>query len=322
MSRRVSRTDLEQQLEMVSGIKLDFKEIPQHPEVQDLLNWELHEFTVRRGTIAGSTSPVKTPRGGSKRRQSRSNQESPRADMSATAPPRTTTQRTGGSTAATAKRHTTRATTTYDRHIRKDLILRRTTLLPGMTHDLALLCKGTLAANYAVQNEAKLNTVETCVLSYRNTRFTLDLPSKLASDDKVTANEPEILANDVEVENRKGSPQLPGSSKLQSITCLGALWTLKVPPAQGAPLPPFNSNDVRSGGSPKSGNYVTGPDAQGICEAEVNSAGTGNPVRVIAGYSRRVGLGLAVRDPAPTRYPFEHPILLSACGATPVYELP
>ncbi|KAF8998754.1 hypothetical protein BDZ89DRAFT_1170836 [Hymenopellis radicata] len=147
MSRRVSRTDLEQQLKMVSGIKLDFKEIPQHPEVQDLLNWELYEFTVRRGTIAGSTSPVKTPRGGSKRKQSRSNQESPRADMSATAPPRTTTQRTVGSTAATAKRHTTRATTTYDRHIRKDLILRRTTLLPGMTHDLALLCKGTLAAN-------------------------------------------------------------------------------------------------------------------------------------------------------------------------------
>ncbi len=39
--------DLEQQLEVISGVKLDFKEIPQHPEIQDLLDWELHEFTVR-----------------------------------------------------------------------------------------------------------------------------------------------------------------------------------------------------------------------------------------------------------------------------------
>ncbi len=133
-----SRTDIDSEQSMKT---------PQHPNIQDLLDWELQEFTARHGTIAGSTSPVKTSRGGSKRKQSRLNEESPRADMSGTVPPRSTTQRTGGSTAAATKRHTTRATTTYDRHLRKDLILRRTTVLPAMTHDLALLCKGTLAAN-------------------------------------------------------------------------------------------------------------------------------------------------------------------------------
>ncbi len=55
---------------------------------------------------------------------------------------------------------------------------------------------------------------------------------------------------------------------IHNSTCVGALWTLNLPPTQGAPLLLFSSNGVRSGKSSKLGNCICCPGTQNIFEAE------------------------------------------------------